>query len=155
MKRLLSLFGLTVAALVMSNCAGIDFNSAWEEAVDDYQAGNSDGVTGPWTGTWLSHENAHTGDLRCLVTREADSDDLHRFRYHATWGKSFRGGFKAKFPVKPDGEDYIVKGTQSLGLFGDFNHDGRIEGDSFKAKFGSAKGDYGVFEMTRPEKSPK
>ena len=150
MKRDFSLAGLAVVSLAMANCAGIGFEKDWDQAVADYESGVSDGVTGPWTGTWLSHYNEHTGDLRCLVTKEPGSEDLHRFRYHATWGQALKGGFNAKFPVKSDGKGHAVKGTSSLGIFGKFNHDGRIEGDTFEAKFGSKKGDYGVFEMTRP-----
>jgi hypothetical protein len=152
MKRFLTICELLAVAVLVSSCAGVGFESAWNHALEDYQAGDAaEDVIGPWTGTWISEDNGHTGDLRCLASKDAGSDELHRFRYHATWGQFFRGGFNAKFPVQPDGNGYSVKGTQSLGLFGDFNHDGRIDGDAFRAKFGSAKGDYGVFEMNRPE----
>jgi len=143
-------------AILLSNCAGAKFNQDWNAAVAARQAGGkSDPITGPWTGTWLSHVNAHTGDLRCLVEPKegtsAGKPGDYQFRYHATWGKLMSGGFTTDFPVTKDGrKGYRVKGSKKLGLFGGFDHDGQISGDTFDATYASDLGDHGVFEMKRP-----
>lgn len=152
-----AILGLALA-MGFSSCAGAKFNQDWKEAVAARQAAGAtrpDPVTGPWRGTWLSEVNGHHGDLRCLVepltgTTPGQPGD-YRFRYHATWGKFMSGGFSADFPVVREGRRaFGIQGTKSLGLFGGFDHDGRIEGDTFEATYASDAGDHGVFEMKRP-----
>ncbi|MBL9154992.1 MAG: hypothetical protein JNK37_21100 [Verrucomicrobiales bacterium] len=162
MKPIRTLFHalmLTTLATVLSNCAGAKFDRDWQAALAARSAApahtKADPISGPWQGTWLSHVNAHTGDLRCLVEPKpgttAGQPGDYTFRYHATWGKIFQGGFDADFPVVKQGRRaYGVKGTKSLGLFGDFDHDGQIVGDTFEATYASEMGDHGVFEMKRP-----
>ena len=81
---------------------------------------------------------------------ESKTGSDYTFRYHATWGKIFQGGFAADFPAVKEGRGYRVKGTKSLGLFGGFEHDGKISGDTFTAKYSSEQGDHGVFDLKRP-----
>jgi hypothetical protein len=155
-RPLFRTLALSSLALVLSNCAGAGFNRDWNAAVAARKAdgGKGDAISGPWQGTWLSHSNAHTGDLRCLVEPKtgtaAGKPGDYRFRYHATWGKIFQGGFAADFPAVKEGNGFRVKGTETLGLFGGFDHDGKITGDQFTAKYSSDQGDHGVFNMKRP-----
>lgn len=156
MRLLVQSLTLCTLAMVLSNCAGAKFNRDYQAAVAARQAGGkSDAITGPWTGTWLSHVNAHTGDLRCLVEPKAGTTagqpGEYAFRYHATWGKIMSGGFTADFPVKKDRKrGYLIQGTRDLGIFGGFDHDGQISGEAFEATYASDMGDHGVFEMKRP-----
>ncbi|MCB1076814.1 MAG: hypothetical protein KDM64_03200 [Verrucomicrobiae bacterium] len=158
-RSLFRAVSMGMLALVLSHCAGGQFNQDWNAAVAARQSSaKPDPVTGPWTGTWLSQMNGHHGNLRCLVEpveatpgAVAAAENLYRFRYHATWGNLMRGGFKADFPVVKEGRNtYLVKGTKKVGLFGDFDHDGKIVGDSFNANYASDVGDHGTFEMKRP-----
>ena len=117
------------------NCAGIGFQNAWTEAVAEHQSGkNPEAVTGPWTGTWKTDSNGHEGKLRCLVT-PSESEGTYDFRYHATWFKILRGGYKASFDVARDSGGYTVEGNKDLGFFGEFEHTGRISGDRFDGKY--------------------
>ena len=152
----LRIAGIGLLAAFLSSCAG-GFDRDWNEAVAAYEAEGAPAdapFVGPWTGTWLSHLNEHTGDLRCLVSPvEAGSETTYEFRYHATWGDFFSGGYRADYEVTPDGKrGYQVKGAKDLGLFGSFDHEGWIRGDSFESTYASDKGDHGVFELKRPEK---
>lgn len=153
----LSHTALGAVALLGIGCAGAKFEKDWQAAVATYETGGGKNpVAGPWTGTWLSHVNAHTGDLRCLVTPTEGPHDVegepYEFRYHATWGKFFQGGFATTFGVKPDGKrGLLVKGKKDLGIFGDFDHEGWVKDGTFEATYASEMGDHGVFEMRRPE----
>ena len=150
--------GLVVLAFALANCAGASFNRDFAAAVAARESGEGakDPVAGPWTGTWKSHVNGHHGDLRCLVSKsEKNADDIegepYDFRYHATWGSWFRGGFSATFGVKEDGRrGYRADGKKDLGPFGSFQHEGWIKDDNFEATYASDMGDHGVFEMKRP-----
>jgi len=155
------------AALILASCAGVRFEQDWSKAVAAYESGDCKSpVTGPWTGTWLSKNNGHSGDLRCLITSleraacdkahsdKADGDKAgtpYEFRYQATWGKALSGGYTAQYDVVPDGPGrYRVSGEKKLGLFGKFLHKGKIEGDTFESTYTSEMGDHGVFELQRP-----
>ncbi len=146
--------GLVGLAFALASCAGAGFDRDFAAAVAARESGGNakDAVAGPWAGTWLSHVNGHNGDLRCLVTpSDSGDEDTYDFRYHATWGSFFQGGFTGEFAVTEDGRrGYRVKGEKDLGLFGGFQHDGWIKGDSFEATYASDMGDHGVFEMERP-----
>ena len=154
-RSIASRIGLGLIAVTLASCAGAKFNRDWDAAVAAHQSGETakSPVEGPWTGTWLSHVNGHNGDLRCLVTPAEDgADSTYDFRYHATWGSFFQGGFTPQFTVKPDGKRGLrVKGEEDLGIFGSFQHDGWIKGDTFEATYASDMGDHGVFELARPE----
>ncbi|NNE90029.1 MAG: hypothetical protein HKN23_00130 [Verrucomicrobiales bacterium] len=142
--RLLS--GL-LPVLLLASCASARFEKDWKQALADEASGKSNAVTGPWTGTWETETNGHTGDLRCLVSEDGDS---HKFRYHATWGKIFQGGYTANYDVRKTGRAYKVTGSKDLGFFGEFAHDGTIRGDTFHATYESSKGDKGAFLLRRP-----
>lgn len=139
---------------LLSSCAGAKFNRDWNQAVAAYESGEGgkNPVSGPWTGTWLSHVNGHTGDLRCLVSPAESADsNTYEFRYHATWQKILSGGFTAEYDVEKQGRSgFLVKGEKDLGPFGGFQHEGRIKGDTFDSTYASDMGDHGVFELKRP-----
>lgn len=138
--------------LALAGCAGPAFNRDWKQAVAEWESGSAkEPVAGPWTGAWLSGMNQHTGELRCLISPVDGSEDLYRFRYRATWKKVLSGGFKVEFPVTPDVKGgYVFAGEHDLGMFGAFEHRGRIHGDEFSATYQSSLGDHGTFEMERP-----
>ena len=151
-KHRLHLFALFAPLLLLLSGCGMRFERDWKMAIEEHAAGNTTAVTGPWTGSWETETNGHTGDLRCLVERPDDlKDDTYRFRYHATWGKIFQGGYTADYDVKRSGGGgYSVKGSKDLGMFGEFSHDGTIRGEAFNATYESSGGDTGTFLMKRP-----
>ena len=141
-----------LSLLFLASCAGARFERDWNTAIADHESGKTNAVTGPWTGTWTTATNGHTGDLRCIVeSNDGKTNGPHKFRYHATWGKIFKGGYNAEYDVKKSGSSYAVTGSKDLGMFGTFDHDGKIRGNQFDATYESTKGDKGAFEMKRPE----
>lgn len=154
MRKMLRFASLVVLPALFASCAG-QFERDWETAVASYQEegmhDSAEPFLGPWKGTWESGMNEHTGDLRCLVTPADGEEEGYEFQYHATWGSFFQGGFLAFYEVNPDGKGgFLVSGSKDLGLFGGFDHEGRIEGNRFESTFTSEKGDHGTFEMERP-----
>ncbi len=155
------LFTSIFVVSVLASCASARFEKDWKTAVADQSSGKGDPVSGPWAGSWTTETNGHTGKLRCLVTPLHDAacqetngkklDDQYRFRYHATWGKIFQGGYTADYDVKKSGSGYQVTGSKDLGPFGEFKHDGKIQGDQFNATYESTKGDKGGFYLNRPK----
>ncbi|MCF6312802.1 MAG: hypothetical protein L3J39_10155 [Verrucomicrobiales bacterium] len=147
------LLPLFILSLLIS-CGGRNFETDWQQATESYQTGSStkDPVTGPWQGTWLSASSGHTGELRCLITpiEVSQGNGSYLFRYWATWAGPLQGGFDAAFEIEKMGTQYHVQGTQSLGAFGSFQHEGVIQGSHFEADYHSSTGDHGNFVLRRP-----
>jgi hypothetical protein len=105
-------------------------------------------LTGPWQGTWLSHVNGHTGDLRCLVTEK--SPKTYEFRFKATYWKVFQYSYMVTLPVTRTEAGYNFMGNENLGFLagGVYSYDGSITGTNLDATY-SCKFDNGVFKLTR------
>ena len=141
-----SFIAMIGSAMLFVSCAGPSFERAWQQAVAAVPEDGKDPIVGPWEGTWETPGDGHSGKLRCLVSPTA-ADDRYAFRYHATWGKFFSGGYRAEFDVQPTDAGYTVVGSKDLGMFGEFSHQGLIEGDTFYSTFesGSSKGNFKLF----------
>lgn len=143
---------LLVLSIVLGTigCAGVGFEKKWEAALAEYDSAKSpDPVAGPWKGTWRTETNGHEGKLRCIAT--PTDEDSYEFLYHATWFKIFQGGYKVNFEVDKSAGGYLVQGTEDLGLFGTFSHDGKIKGDQFNATYSNQREtQVGEFKMERP-----
>lgn len=146
--KTLTLFSVLLTAALLSSCTS--FEKEWSTAVAGYEAGGVKTPEGPWTGSWTTTSNGHTGDLRAIVKESKKKPGEYQFRYHATWAKIFSGGYTVSYPVTKSGRTYHVTGEENLGIFGTFGHNGKIQGNNFDATFSSKKGDIGVFEMKRP-----
>jgi len=153
MKSFLKNFLPLFCICLLASCAGPRFNSAWQKAGEEYRAGKTSPVTGPWEGSWLSDSNGHKGKLRCVITPAAGKAESNRylFRYWATWAGPLQGGFKAEFEVEKMGSQYHIQGQENLGIFGSFRHEGVIQGKHFEANYRSSSGDYGTFNLRRPQ----
>jgi len=152
MRSLLKTFLPACCLLFVVSCAGRKFDSAWQQANKDYLSGKTPAATGPWEGTWISAANGHKGKLRCIITPVAGKEeaDLHLFRYWATWGGFFRGGFDSKFEIEKKGSQYHFQGRHNLGIMGSFRHKGVIKDNDFDARYSSSIGDHGSFNLRRP-----
>ena len=149
--RISSALLLLLICTLLSSCASPRFERDWNEAVSSFENGKVSAPSGPWSGTWTTSTNGHTGDLRCIVSPVDESEDRYRFRYHATWKQILAGTFPVEYQVtKSGGKRFHVEGSQDLGLFGAFSHKGEITKDSFQATYSSDDGDLGSFEMKRP-----
>jgi len=140
---------LLVTALLLTSCAS--FERDWKRSVAEYQSGRIASPAGPWTGTWTTSTNGHTGNLRAIVTPSLKEPGVYDFRYHATWKRILSGTFQVAFPVTRSGRSHQVDGEQKLGVFGTFRHRATIRGNSFHASYSNDKGELGSFHMKRPE----
>ncbi len=146
--RSLSFIPLLLLAATLTSCSS--FENEWKSALADYESGAIKSPEGPWTGSWTTNTNGHTGDLRAIVKESKSKPGEYDFRYHATWAKIFSGSYTVSYPVVRSGNGYRVDGSQKLGPFGTFHHKGRIQGNSFRATYSSDKGDLGDFNLKRP-----
>lgn len=144
-----SLFLLLLAGLFLTSCSS--FERDWKQSVAAYQAGKTAAPSGPWTGTWTTSTNGHTGDLRAIVTPSEKKPGEYDFRYHATWKQILSGTFLVTYPAKKSGGAYRVDGEQKIPFFGTFRHRATIGPRSFEATYSNDKGELGAFSMKRPE----
>lgn len=140
---------LSLSALMLQSCGS--FEREWRQSVADYRAGKISAPAGPWSGTWTTATNGHTGKLRAIVSEAGNRPGEYDFRYHATWAKILSGGYRVRFPVEKRGGTYRIDGEQKLGMFGKFRHRATISGSRFEASYSNDKGDLGKFSLARPE----
>ncbi len=139
---------LLAVASALSSC-GSSFNQAWKAATAAPIPANS--IEGPWIGSWLSHDNGHNGELRCVIQPDTKGNGDRTFLYRAIWGGVLSGNFVSVHHVKQNGANATFTADSHLGIYGQFHAEGTIKDGRFKASF-KAAGDHGVFEMKRPVK---
>ena len=145
----LPILTLALAGLFLTSCG--TYERKWNQSVAEYKSGKITSPAGPWTGSWTTASNGHTGDLRAIVTTATDEPGKYDFHYHATWADIFSGAYKVRYPVTRRGGTYLANGEETLGIFGTFGHKATITKNTFKATYSSDKDDLGDFEMRRPE----
>lgn len=148
--NLLPTIAITALTLSLTSCG--TFERKWNAAVAEYHTGGTRGPEGPWSGTWHTTTNDHTGKLRAVVSPSQKKPGEYDFHYHATWARIFSGGYRVTYPVKRQGSRYLVDGDEKLGIFGTFHHKGTITRDRFEATYSSDREEIGKFSMRRPER---
>ena len=146
MKQICLRLALCSLVLSFASCAG-GFRSDWRQAVKE---GPKPGVEGAWEGTWLSHSNAHTGKLRCVVGPDL-GDGEHEFHYFATWKGFLSAAFKANHTVKEQKDGtYSFIGHHDMPKWagGRYQYSGTVKEDRFQAAYKCSM-DHGDFGMTR------
>lgn len=135
------------ATLAVLLCGCSSFNRAWRQA--GKQPAAADSIEGRWEGRWLSDVNGHTGHLRCLLTRNADTHYTARFR--ATYWKIFRYSYEVNLWFEPREDGWRFRGEEDLGWLagGVYNYEGQATSTHFHSTYRS-KHDHGTFEMRRP-----
>ncbi len=143
-----SLTLLLIAALI-SGCASPGFRDAWVQAVSGPAPTD---ITGAWEGTWKSEATGHTGDLRCLVTRDEETSNDYRFHYWASWKRFVSGEFVVEYPVTQRGDRFSFGGKYDLGksFGGTFTHEAVATPVTYDATY-SAAADKGTVTMVRPK----
>jgi hypothetical protein len=135
------------ALFLLPGCIG--FQKSWHAAKKEFPAPHKE-IQGAWIGSWTSGHNAHTGKLRCIVTETAPGK--YQFHYWATWAKVISAGFEIECVAAENDNKWTFSGDMDLGkLGGEFSHEGKATPDSISAKWRSARGDHGTFELKRPE----
>jgi len=128
-----------VSVGMFSGCASMNKDSADAAPVPM--------IEGRWKGTWLSSTNGHTGDLWCIVTREADGSLLARYR--ATYGAGINFTYEMPMTVKREGDVLRFSAETDLGdPWGNYSSEGTVKGDQFTATY-TSEFDSGTFDMTR------
>jgi hypothetical protein len=140
-------FALTFGLLLLVNgCSS--FNREWKKAAATQS--NQSSLEGRWEGKWLSDKNRHTGKLRCLLTRESDTN--YRARFKATYWKIFRASYLVKFTGEMRDGVWHFKGDEDLRWFagGIYHYEGRVTPTNFFSTY-RCKYDHGTFILHRPE----
>lgn len=146
MKKLILRLVLCSLALGLTSCA-MGFKRDWRQAVKE---GPKPGVEGAWKGTWLSHSNGHTGDLRCVVGPDLGGGE-REFHYYATWKGFLSAAFKANHTVKAEKDGtHSFTGHHDMPKWagGRYQYDGTVKSDEFDATYKCSM-DHGVFGMKR------
>ena len=142
-----SFIGLSLALLLgVTGCS--TFQREWRAAGKAQPAAND--IQGRWEGTWSSRTNGHHGRLRCLISKETDSQYLARF--HANYHKILSFSYAVALTVRAADGAYQFQGDADLGRMagGGYHYEGRATPTNFFSTY-QAKGDGGVFEMKRPQ----
>jgi hypothetical protein len=132
--------------LLMCGCS--TFNRDWEKAAR--QSVPPDSIEGRWEGKWLSEVNGHSGNLRCLVSREGDDRCAARFR--AAYARVLHFSYTVKLEIQPHFGGWEFNGEEDLGKLagGVYTYEGRASATNLFSTYRS-KYDHGTFEMRRPE----
>src|SRR5262245_29939210 len=83
-KLFLARMGAVLLFAMLCGCSS--FNRDWDRAAKTIPPGDS--IEGRWEGRWISETNGHNGKLRCLMTRESETNYQARFR--ASYAGIFR-----------------------------------------------------------------
>ncbi len=127
--------------------SGCSFNRAWNAAATTPVPAND--LQGRWQGTWVSEANAHSGKLRCLVTRLEDGK--YQARYHAKYRKILGFGYTAVIDATQTEGSFKFTGEADLGWAGGvYHYEGKANSTDFFSTYQS-KYDHGMFQMSRPE----
>ena len=127
------------------------FNRDWKAAAVSPDSAN--GIEGRWLGTWLSEVNGHTGQLRCLISKQTAG--RYQARFHAKYRKILSFGYTVELSATETGGTNIFQGYADLGWYagGEYHYEGRATPARFSSTY-SSKADHGTFEMTRPPLPP-
>ncbi len=136
--------------LLLSTSIGCStFNRDWN-AAGSTPAGPAD-ITGRWLGSWRSSADDHTGQLKCVITRQGP--DRYRAHFAATYWKIFHFDYSTDLNGSPAVNGQVpLEGKENLGWLagGVYNYSGHATADNFYCNYKS-KYDFGVFQMKRPQ----
>jgi hypothetical protein len=137
------MLGVCVLLLEGGCCS---FDRAWRKAAE--VPSNANELTGRWEGVWLSDVNAHTGKLRCILTK-AD-DGRYRARFHAKYQKILSFGYTVMLNAERDAQGFKFHGDADLGWLagGVYTYEGRAGATNFFSTY-NCKYDHGTFQMSR------
>ena len=142
MKSLL----LLLTALMLTGCTG--FRGNWKKSLE----AGSQGIEGPWAGTWKSESTGHTDKLRCIVTKTSGNN--YSARFHAKYHRilSFSYTVSLRTTNQPGSDRFDFDGDANLGKLagGKYTYKGHATPTNFYSTYDS-KYDHGTFEMSRPK----
>jgi len=157
--------GIRLAAasclLALMICGCSSFNRDWKRT----PAAPEGSVEGRWQGQWVSDANNHQGKLRCLLSRDNNTNNLpfasaapdtnsttfYQARFHATFLRWFHFNYTAQLEMQPHDIGWEFDGEADLGKFagGVYYYEGRASTTNLVSLY-RAKHDHGHFELKRP-----
>lgn len=146
-SNLLPVLAAFVAVLLLTGCSS--FNRDYKKAL---LAGvPTEGIEGPWIGTWQSDADSHHGELRGIITKVGEN--IYATRFKATYHFLFNFTYTSEVPfeMQPHNGGYEFFGTKKLGWLagGEYTYEGRVNSERFFSTYKN-KWDHGTFEMKRP-----
>jgi hypothetical protein len=105
------------------------------------------GLSGRWSGYWVSDKNGHTGPLHARF-RQLDAD-TYRVAFRGRFAKMVPFWYTTKLRVEGTGDGVVALGaSQRLPLLGEYRTAAVATGTAFDATFTSRK-DSGRFVLER------
>ena len=143
-QNLASMLALGLA-LLANGCT--TFNREWKATATQPTANS---LAGRWEGSWLSDQNGHHGNLRCVLSRA--SDDIYDAHFHATYWKIFSATYSVRFTGEIRDGVWHFNGSEDLGTMagGVYHYEGRLTPTNFFSAY-RCKFDHGTFELSRPK----
>src|ERR1041384_1571608 len=105
------LFVLLLMLVVLATTGCSTFNRDWKTAAATPTPTND--LAGRWQGTWESGVNGHSDKLRCLVSRQSETN--YTARFHAKYRKIFSFGYTVNLAVKESDGNFQFQGEANLG----------------------------------------
>jgi len=130
-------------APLTANCR--DFRAKWEES----KGLSPQGVSGCWTGEWISAATGHHGRLLCVVSPLSDAS--WRMYFRAEYAGVFRACYCTDVSVEKTEDGWTFSGVSDLGLLagGEYTYSGRATPELLMCSYKSSK-DHGEFKL-RPQ----
>lgn len=97
----------------------------------------------------MSHVNAHSGKLRCIIT--SDTNGIYAARFRATYMNTLSFSYTVRLQVEQRDGNWHFRGEEDLGAIagGVYRYVGSATSTNFQSTYDS-KYDRGIFEMSRP-----
>ncbi len=119
------------------------FDREWRE----YRPPAGDkGIQGRWLGEWISEENGHRGELKCVLTKIAT--DKYNAHFYAVFAKMLRVCYSVQLHGGQAGEKVELEGEADLGRLagGVYHYKGHATPSEFQCAYRCAY-DHGAFQM--------
>lgn len=129
--------------------------SEFEQSWNGYQdsAAGPGAFQGRWRGEWVSTENGHHGELRCLLSDAGPG----RFRanFRATYARWLSVAYAVVLNAERDAGGCHLKGEADLGMLagGIYSYDGELTPATFECGY-RCKYDHGTFHLKRLQPAP-
>lgn len=138
---------LVVMGLLLGATGCSSFNREWKAALR--QPAPTDGLAGPWVGTWRSEASQHQGRLRCLIA--PPTNGVYQARFHAQFAGVLRFGYTAELTATQHAGIYSFRGTADLGkrAGGVYQYQGWSTAHEFSSTYECPR-DHGAFWLQRP-----
>lgn len=129
-------------APLTANCR--EFHEHWQQATGSEPGG----MTGCWTGEWISEATGHRGPLHCVsvVTGPA----TWRMYFRAEYSRVFRACYSTDFTIVEESGGWTFSGGSNLGALagGAYEYRGSATRDALTCSYESAR-DHGEFRLAR------